>query len=55
MNISLKIEPLIRNNFKIKNFLRNIYYSVNVNNKELQVDENSLKEMDKLYLKKIRV
>lgn len=52
-SLSIKIadfmEPILRRNYRIKSFLRKIYYSINVDNQEEFLDADSLREISSLY------
>jgi len=42
-------EPFLRRNYKIKNFFRNVYYSINVKKSNIKVNQSTIKKIDKLY------
>lgn len=51
-SIYMKLEPFFRNNYKLKSFLRDVYYKLNVDKKENILNQETLLEIDKLYIKK---
>lgn len=51
-SLYMKFEPIFRKNYKLKNTVRRIYYSINVSKGENHIEDAAVKDIDKLYSQK---